>query len=182
FYSIVGYSGTDNPYLQASIILDNFSRPFNGRCHYNNFPICIDHKNMTELEKSRFEELKKTYQFIDTAVISIGGSLNMDYPYLEEFLYFKKNLDTSEALSIPHGNLLGHVFYDKHEKLVLPERYSMTSMPLEILEEVKNVICIANGERKVDALISAAKQGYIKSLITDEPTAKAISMKLDNSI
>lgn len=174
FLSIVGSSGTDNPYLQASVILDNFARPFTGRCHYNNFPICVARNMMSSLDTRRFSELQKAYQMLDTVVLSIGGSLNVDYPYLEEFFLFSKDFDTSQAVARPNGNLLGHIFYDNHECLSLPNDYLMTSMNLQILEKVPEVICIANGKQKVDPIISAARQNYIKSLITDESTAQSI--------
>ena len=143
FFSIVGSSGTDNPYLQASIILENFARPFNGRCHYNNLPICLSRSMMSTLDLNRFSKLREAYRTLDTVVLSLGGALNVDYPYLEEFSLFGKEIDTEEALSRPHGNLLGHVFYDNHEHLILPGDYIITSMELELLEKTPNVICIA---------------------------------------
>jgi len=178
FYSIVGYSGTDNPNLQASVILDNFARPFNGNCHYNNYPICVARSMMSQLNLDRITELKNAFQTLDTVVLSIGGPINIDYPYLDEFSIFGKDIDTAHALARPHGNLLGHVFYDKKEYLKLPGDYMMTSMTLKQLEQTPKVICIAHGKHKVDAIISAARQNYIKSLITDEATAQSILQKI----
>lgn len=179
FFSVAGSSGTDNPYLQASVILDNFARPFKGRCHYNNFPICVARDMMSPLDVSRFSELQKAYQDLDTVVLSIGGPFNVEYPYLEEFSLMEKELDKAKALTRPHGNLLGHVFYNNHESLDLPGNYRMTSMNLQLLEKVANVICVAHGRQKVDSIISAAHQHYIKSLITDESTAKSILQKIN---
>ncbi len=174
FYSVVGTSGTDNPYLQASVILDNFARPFHGRCHYNNFPICLSRAMMSPLDISRFQELQKAYQLLDTIVLSIGGPFNLEYPYLEEFSLVEKELDTAKALTRPHGNLLGHVFYNDGDILTLPDKYLLTSMSLALLRLVPKVICIAYGKHKADSIISAARHGYIKSLITDEATAQTI--------
>ncbi len=174
FYSIVGTSGTDNTYLQAGVLLDSFAKPFGGACHYNNFPICINRKLMTDLDLNRHNELLQSYSQLDTVVLSVGGPLNIDYPYLEEVSFFGKEIDTSKAFSRPHGNLLGHVFYDDHEILKMPENYMMTSMDLQTLQQIPNVIAIASGLRKADAIISAASQNYIKSLITDEATAREI--------
>lgn len=174
FFSVAGSSGTDNPYLQASVILDNFSRPFNGRCHYNNFPICLERSRMSPLEMTRFRELQEAYQSLDTVILSIGGPFNIDYPYLEEFSIMENGIDIAQALKRPHGNLLGHVFYDENECLALPDGYLLTSMSLPLLAKTPNVICIACGKEKVASIISAAKQHYISSLITDEFTARSI--------
>lgn len=174
FFSAAGSSGTDNPYLQASVILDNFARAFNGKCHYNNFPICVERERMSALDISRYAELQKAYQTLDTVVLSMGGPFNLDYPYLEEFSLMERGIDLTQALSRPHGNLLGNVFYNDGEVLRLPDEYLISSMSLPLLSKLKNVICIASGKQKVGPIISAAKQGYIKSLITDEPTAREI--------
>jgi DNA-binding transcriptional regulator LsrR (DeoR family) len=174
FYSVSGSSGTDNPYLQASVILDNFSRPFSGRCHYNNFPICMDRSRMSQLETSRFHELQEAYHTLDTVVLSIGGPFNIEYPYLEEFSLMEKGIDIAKALKRPHGNLLAHVFYDDNECLKLPDDYFITSMSLSLLARTPNVICIACGKEKVAPIISASRQKYIKTLITDESTARNI--------
>ncbi len=174
FFSVAGSSGTDNPYLQASVILDNFSRPFNGRCHYNNFPICLVRGRMSQLETNRFRELQESYQTLDTVVLSIGGPFNIEYPYLEEFSLMERKIDIAQALKRPHGNLLGQVFYDENDFLELPDDYFITSMALPLLIKTPNVICIACGKEKVAAIISASRQKYIKSLITDESTARSI--------
>ncbi|MDC7242137.1 MAG: sugar-binding domain-containing protein, partial [Spirochaetales bacterium] len=166
FFSIVGSCGTDNPYLQASILLQNFARPFSGKCRYNNLPILTSRKRMTSLENQRLEKLQEAYGSLDTVILSVGGLLNLDYPYLEEFSLFGKEVDTSRFLSRPHGNLLGHVFFDNGEILKLPGDIINTGMDLEQLKTVPRVICLARGERKADAIISAARQGYIKTLIT----------------
>lgn len=174
FYSLSGSSGTDNPYLQASVILDNFSRPFNGRCHYNNFPVCIDRGRMSPFEISRYRELQEAYDTLDTVVISIGGPFNLEFPYLEEFSLMEKGVNIDKALKRKHGNLLANVFYDDYESLKLPDDYIITSMSLNSLAKNPNVICIASGKEKVTPIISASRQKYIKTLITDEATARSI--------
>lgn len=177
FYSVAGSTGTDNPYLQASVILDNFARPFNGRCHYNNFPICLERNRMSQFETNRYRELEEAYQNLDTVVLSIGGPFNVEYPYLEEFSLMEKGSDIAKALKRPHGNLLGHVLFEGKEHLSLPDNYLITSMSLPLLEKTANVICIACGKQKVGSIISAAGNNYIKTLITDEPTARSILQK-----
>lgn len=182
FFGISGTSGTDNPYLQASVLLDNFARPFHGHCHYNNFPIYIERGMMSPLDRKRYTELQEAYRRLDTVVLSIGGVTNVDFPYLEEFSHvIDKNPEILQALSRRHGNLLGHVFYEGHEVLEMPQGCLLTSMDLSLLENVPNVICIAYGKQKVDSIISASRQNYIKSLITDEPTAQNILQKIKSS-
>lgn len=172
FFSVVGSSGTDNSYLQNSVILDSFARHFSGRCHYNNFPVYLRRDMMSQLDLNRFCELQKAYQKLDTVVLSIGGSVDIANPYYEEFSLATK--DTLLAFTRPHGDLLGHIFYDNHECYALPDEYLITSMSPQMLEKVPTVICIANGSQKVRSIISAIRQKYINVLITDEATGKSI--------
>lgn len=178
FLSVVGSSGTNNPYLQPSVILDNFAKHFNGSCHYNTFTICQKRSMMSPFDLKRFDELKQAYEKLDTVVLSIAGPMNINYPYFDEFSLFRKKIDLTQALIKSHGNLLGHVMYENHESLQLPEDYFMTSMDLSLLEKTAQVICIAHGREKINPIISAAKQHYINVLITDEATAQALIQKL----
>jgi DNA-binding transcriptional regulator LsrR (DeoR family) len=180
FFSIVGFSGSNNPYLQGSVILDHFVRKFNGSPHYNNLPICTSMQLLSPIDLKRHEALKQAYRSIDTIVLSVGGQLNIDYPYFEEFSLFSKDINISQGLTKSHANLLGHIVYEDGTSLKLPEDYCITSMALSSLCDVSNVICIAFGEQKIDPIINIAKQGYITTLITDESTAQKMLMKLKN--
>ena len=176
FFSVAGSSGTDNSYLQNSVVLDSFARHFNGHCHYNNFSIYMHRDRMSQLDLNRFYELQKSYEKLDTVVLSIGGPVKIPNPYFEEF-----SLAAKEFLPVftrPHGDLLGHIFYDNHECYVLPDEYIITSMSPQMLKKVPNVICIASGSQKVHSIISAANQKYFNILITDEATGKAISQSI----
>lgn len=174
FFSVVGSSGTDNPYLQASVILDNFARPFGGRCRYNNFPICMRRERLSTLEKQRLEQMHREHSTLDTVVLSIGEPFTSNYPYFEEFSLAVHAPDVRADLSRPHGNLLGHVIFEDGKKLAMPGEYLITSIEPETLKGIPSVICIASGAQKLIPIISAAKNGYIKTLITDEETACAI--------
>lgn len=174
FYSIAGTTGTDNPYLQASVIVDNFARPLGGRCHYNNFPLCLAREMMSTLDQARFEELDQIYQRLDMVVLSIGGPFNPDYPYLQEYSLVDREIDAAKATMKFQGNLLGHALHDDGSSYVLPQGYVMTSMKPSQLKQVSNVVCIASGKQKANALIIAARSGYIKTLITDEATAQQL--------
>ncbi|MBS7526160.1 hypothetical protein KHM83_05690 [Fusibacter paucivorans] len=181
FFSTVGFSGTHNPYLQGSVILDNFVRKFNGSPHYNNLPICAAMHLLSPIDQKRYEALNRAYESLDTVILSVGGQLNIDYPYFEEFSLFSKDINISKGLTKSHANLLGHIIYDDGTSLELPDDYCITSMSLSALKKIPNVICIAFGEQKIEPIISIVRQGYVKMLITDEQTAQVMLMKLKNT-
>jgi DNA-binding transcriptional regulator LsrR (DeoR family) len=72
------------------------------------------------------------------------------------------------------GDMLSH-FIDKHGNLVpnaVEER--LISTPLETLKNLKNVIGVAAGETKVEAIRAVLRGGYLNVLVTDASTAKQI--------
>ena len=179
FYSLAGYSGSDNPYLQSSIITDRFARPFGGTCHYNNFPILLNQDAMSPLDRERYEAFVRACDSLDTVILSIGGPFSRDYPYFEEFSLPIKKFDLEKAFSTLHANLLGHVFYEDGSRLHLPPSYMLTSMNPEQLRKIPQVILIAGGAQKIPPILGAARQGYFNSLITDKQTAIGLLAALD---
>ena len=72
------------------------------------------------------------------------------------------------------GDLLSH-FIDKDGNPIennLDNR--LLSTPLEDLKKMNNVIGVAGGLNKVDAILAVLKGQYLDVLITDEETAAAL--------
>lgn len=178
FLSSSGTSGMRAPYLQASLVLDSFSSHFGGRSVFNNFPIYCRRDQMNELEAARYEKLQQQYKKLDTVILSVGGPIDIKSPYFEEFsiAYAHREQDVSQA----HGDILGNLLFDDHKNNGPNQEYITPSITLPILEKIPNVICIAQGTKKINAIISAAKQNYIKVLITDEETAKKLLQHLQS--
>ncbi|WP_078382023.1 sugar-binding transcriptional regulator [Sutcliffiella halmapala] len=72
------------------------------------------------------------------------------------------------------GDILGQ-FFDRNGNVIpLPHHKRLIGMPLATLTSRKNVIAVAGGEKKTEAIYGALKGGYIHSLITDEETALSL--------
>ena len=69
------------------------------------------------------------------------------------------------------GDVLCH-FLDKDGRLIQsPIEDRLISMPLERLQQMHNVIGLAAGREKIEAIRAVLRGGYLDILITDEPTA-----------
>lgn len=179
FYSVVGSIGTGNSDLQNSVVLDKMATYFNGVCNYSNFMNYIRKNSLTDIELMRFDNIQEFYKKLDTVVLSLGGRWSPDTPYYEEIPVDHEIL--SRELAREHGDILGYVFFENGEIFELPKEYCITSINPNMLKNVENVICIANGDKKIWSIITAAKQKYIKTLITDENTANKILEYLQTS-
>lgn len=69
------------------------------------------------------------------------------------------------------GDVLGH-FLDRDGQLIpSPIEDRLISTPLQQLKEMPNVVGLAAGADKIDAIRAVLRGGYLDILITDEPTA-----------
>lgn len=179
FCSLTGLSGIRNPYLQTNSITDRFAQCFNGESYYNNFLCYIHSDTMTDLDRQRLDELRKLWAQLDTVVMSLGGVIQVEKTYLAEL---PKEIDRLNLFHVMHGDILGNFFLANHGCYHFPDKYIIPSMNLDVLRNVPNIICIAAGNAKVKSIISAAKQGYIKTLLTDDATSKLIlaTLKKEN--
>ncbi|MBQ8619177.1 MAG: sugar-binding transcriptional regulator [Clostridia bacterium] len=72
------------------------------------------------------------------------------------------------------GDILGH-FIDKDGKLIpTPIEERLIATPLDRLREMHNVIGLASGPEKIEAIRAVLRGGYLDILITDEATANLL--------
>ena len=72
------------------------------------------------------------------------------------------------------GDILSH-FMDKNGDLVaMDQEDRLMSTSLEDLRKLENVVGVAGGPSKLDAILAALRGGYLDVLITDEETARSL--------
>lgn len=176
---LVGASGDRNPNLQINTIVDRFSEHINAeRIYVNSLALSQSKYQRSPYEESMLQSLIEYWEMLDSAVIGIGAppsvSKTMIYEFSEDYV---KTIKSSRAI----GDILSQFYYKNGKLLELPEEYQLLAYDIERLKALPNVIAIAAGNRKVDSIITAAKMGIIKTLITDYDTAKEILEKAQNN-
>lgn len=113
-------------------------------------------------------------------VVGIGG-LSADSTIIKE-----EKMTLNELRYIKNQNAVGDIlgqFYDADGVLLdLPHHNRLVGTSLTTLKHLKNVIGVAGGAQKIDAISGALKGGYIDTLITDEDTAAALIRKSEASV
>lgn len=108
-------------------------------------------------------------------VVGIGG-LSADSTIIKE-----EKMTLNELIYIKNqnavGDILGQFFDAKGNLLDLPHHSRLIGTNLNTLKKLNNVIGVAGGPHKTDAIYGALKGGYIDTLITDEETAIALLKK-----
>lgn len=160
---------------------DTRSNVFNAKLHLIPTPLLASSKEMAAAmrQEASVTEVSRMISLAQLTVVGIGamhesatifksGILNRN-----DFLY----LQMQGAV----GDLLSH-FIDRDGKLIetpLEERLISTS--LNKLKALQNVIGVAAGDVKVNAIRAALRGGYLDVLITDDNTASRLLSKEENA-
>lgn len=153
---------------------DTRSNVFHAKLHLIPAPLLASSKDMAQALKQEagVMELSRMISLAQMTVVGIGamhesatifksGVLNHN-----DFLYLK--------MQGAAGDLLSH-FIDKNgELLQTPLEDRLISTPLATLKKLKNVIGVAAGDSKVEAIRAALRGKYLDVLITDDRTAQQI--------
>ena len=164
--SVVSMTGGVNYYLP-----NNMSTIFNAKLYLIPSPLLVSSKEMVDaiVNESSVNEILRMVKLSSLSVVGIGSIgdnatiIKSNILNKNDFLYLK--------MKGAVGDILCH-FIDKDGNLVetnIEHRIIGTTLPT--LRSLNNVIGVAAGDDKVDAIKAVLKGGYIDILITDESTA-----------
>ena len=79
------------------------------------------------------------------------------------------------------GDMMGHLFDFDGRVVNDPTAGRTIAAPLDALRNASHVIAIAAGSHKVDSIIGACRSGLVHTMITDQPTAEAVLLRLEDA-
>jgi len=174
FVTLVGgltASASLNPYT----IGEKLASIFEGECYYLYAPAVVESEEIRNFYLSERIN-QKTLELARQTRWSLVGIGTVDARHsiyaLTGFIDYHELELLRQKGAV--GDILGQ-FYDRQGNLIdTPLHRRTVALPLEDLRKMKNVIGIAGGKEKVEAILGALRGKYIKILITDEETAKDI--------
>ena len=153
---------------------DTRSNVFNAKLHLIPAPILASSKEMAEAMRQEVSvsEISRMIPLSHLSVVGIGamhesatifksGTLNHN-----DFQYLK--------MRGAAGDLLSHFIDENGELIETPLEERLISTSLFTLKSLQNVIGVAAGESKVDAIRAALRGQYLDVLITDDHTASCL--------
>ncbi|BBB47681.1 sugar-binding transcriptional regulator [Pelolinea submarina] len=177
FVPMLGGIGQIKPSLQVHSIIQKVSDAFGGRWIQYYVPGIVDSKELREqlTQTANVQEMLGLWKRMNKAVVGIGET-----PVSSEIIFQDNVADIEKNGLVEHG-AVGDIcmrFFDRDGKPVNYMMQDIMSIELHELARVPEVIAIAGGDQKVDAIIGASKAKYINTLITDELTAQRILEKV----
>jgi DNA-binding transcriptional regulator LsrR (DeoR family) len=177
FVPMLGGIGQVKPSLQVHNIIQKISEAFGGSWVQYYVPGILENKDLREqlVQTSDVKEITQLWKRMNKALIGIGET-----PLSSEII-FQDNVSDLEKEALVNKGAVGDIcmrFFNEKGKPVDYLVQDIMSIELHELSRVPEVIAVAGGEQKVDAIIGASRAKYINTLITDELTAQRIFEKL----
>lgn len=147
------------------------SNVFNAKLYLMPSPLIASSQEMAAAIKSEasLQEISNMTKLAKMTIVGIGA-MNNDATVLKSSI-LSQNDFLLLRMQGAVGDILCH-FIDKNGNLIDTEIDSrLISTPLSTIKELDNVIGIAAGDSKVEAICAALKGKYLDVIITDEKTA-----------
>lgn len=167
--SVVSMTGGVSYYLP-----NNLSNVFNAKLFLYPTPLLVSSPELCEAMRSEpcVLEIARMVQLASMTIVGIGGMrddatiINNGILNKNDFLY----LSMQGAV----GDILTHFMDKDGNPISSPIEDRLLSTSLDTLKDLQNVIGIAAGPNKVDAIRAALCGKYLDILITDENTARSL--------
>jgi lsr operon transcriptional repressor len=176
--SMVTLTGGVNYYFQKrEYSSESGLDKFKGGIHVIPAPFLASSEEMAKnmLSEPSVSNLLDLASLSNHVVVGIGGLSTASTIIKEE------KMTLNELIYIKNHNAVGDIlgqFFDAQGKILdLPHHNRLIGTQLSTLKKLHNVIGVAGGAHKVDAIYGALKGGYINTIITDEETATALIKK-----
>lgn len=159
---------------------DTRSNVFNAKLHLIPAPLLASSKEMAKAmhEETSVLEISRMISLSLITVVGIGAMH-------ESATIFKSGiLNHNDLLYLEMRGAVGDVlchFIDKDGQLIdTPVEDRLISTPLDTLKKLQNVVGVAAGESKVEAIRATLKGKYLDVLITDDITAAKLVQNMSN--
>jgi len=171
----LGGIGNSSATEHAVHLLSRFTELINAEKFY--LPISgIVSKNFdfSALNDKHIEIVLSLFNKISLALVGIG-SIDVFSPLIKKSGNILPKEEMDRLVNKGAVGDIGLQFFDiRGKKINISEKYKVIGMTLEQLKKANNVIAIAGGNHKVNAIIGALNTSVINTLITDPNTAKEI--------
>jgi deoxyribonucleoside regulator len=172
---LIGGSDQTASYYQLNEMVRVLADKLNGTAQFIHAPAIT----FTREEREVFDKtptmkmIRDKWSQMDLAVTGIGfapTSRGLDREtYIGEHELHKQLIADMAA-----GDICAR-YFEESGKIIRGDIYDLViGVPVEVLKETKQVICIAVGKDKVEAITGALRTGIIDTLITDERTGMAV--------
>jgi len=175
---IMGASNMSSPERDSMDLAKDLASAYGGRYQYVHAPLFVQNRVLREslMEEEYVQSALRLAKGADAILTSVGSIAAKSWSqYLSN-----KTMEHLEAQGAV-GHVAGH-FYDVHGR-ELPTSLAdrMIGISMKDLCDCRDVICVADGEEKAEALLGAIRAGIVDTVIIDDVCANRILL-LDKNL
>jgi DNA-binding transcriptional regulator LsrR (DeoR family) len=172
---LVGAVGQGDPLIDGPELARLLASVYGGEYRYLHAPLIVEDAHAREvlLQEPRIRETLSLARRADVALVGIGAPSPEVYSLLRAGY-----LDREELAQLRAQGVVGDIcarHYDAHGRVLDIElNQRVVGIQLEALHDIEQVIGVAGGEAKAEAILGALRSGHVNVLITDDVTARKV--------
>ena len=165
-FPLFGATDNEHSYFSSNELARSMADKIGAAVKYAWFPYLADSENDSQLlqKLSYFQKLQALWRNADLAIVGIGNTEILDV--------FGQSFGYSDRHSQIIGDIATHFFTESGELVDLYPNTLCASA--ENLKNCANTVAVASGSNKAAAIAGALRTGLLRTLITDEHTARQI--------
>jgi deoxyribonucleoside regulator len=172
---VIGALGSDNPSIDGPDLVRRFAAAYGGEYRYLPVPLLVEDVRT----RDALAQLPKVHEILNLAkkadIVLIGiGALAAEV----SSEIWKGYLDERQLQRLRNQGAVGHMcgqFYDARGKVLdLEVNRRSIGIGIQTLNIIENVIAVASGNAKTEAILGALRGQHLNILVTDDATAAAI--------
>lgn len=168
---IMGASNVKRPERDTMDLAKDLASAYGGTYRYIYAPLFVHSK---ELKNSLIEDvtIKESIHLAKNADVILTSVGSIEYKTWENYL----GETTFQALGKQGavGHIGGHFYNIEGKEIYTKLAERMIGIEVEDLIDCKNVVCIAYGQAKAEAIVGALRGGFIDTLIIDTECAEKV--------
>jgi deoxyribonucleoside regulator len=174
---LIGGIGDISTFFQVNELARQLAGAFDGTYRHLYAPAFIEDRSVLDnlVKTQEVTQISELWATLDAAVVGIG---HVEFQQISS-MFFANHINPHTLAELESKGTVGDIcarFFDAQGNQVFPE-LGVIGINLDQLKTIPEVIAIAGGLEKVRAVLGALRGGYIKTLITDTETARAVLAK-----
>jgi DNA-binding transcriptional regulator LsrR (DeoR family) len=172
---LVGAVGQGDPLIDGPELARLLASVYGGEYRYLHAPLIVEDAHAREvlLQEPRIRETLSLARRADVALVGIGAPSPQVYTLLRAGYLDQEQLAQLRAQGVVGDICARH--YDAHGRVLDIElNQRIVGIELEALHDIEQVIGVAGGEAKAEAILGVLRSGHVNVLFTDDVTAREV--------
>ena len=163
-------------HTDVNFLASELAARLGGQAYQLHAPIFVDspEEKRALLNVRQIREVLERARHADIAIVGVGGIIPGTSSFFDLLSTSVADRDRIIANRAARGELFGHVF-DEHGAPCAPDLSGrLIGVDIDDVRRVPLSIGVAAGQQKVAPISGVLRGGYLKTLVTDEPTAYSL--------